>query len=372
MLFGWIGDHSKTKKLPFLVGMIVVGAATLLFSLTTSLPLIVFARVMQGISTASVFTIGFSLLLDTVGSSQIGRPIGFTSMSLSLGLFAGPIIGGLIYDAAGYLAVFAPAFVLILLETLLALLLQQPASHRISPECHEHSPLLRASGPISRRRSSSSSSAPTILLRSPRFLVAMLGMCMLNTFMTAWEAVLPAYLQELLGYNASQVAVVFLSNTLPLMVLSPMAGNQVDRAGPFWPAVSGFLLAAPSMMVLGLVQTNTTLCSALLRICLFVFGCGVSMAMPAMMTEISKATEDVQARQPGVFGDGGAYSQAYGLSNAAFAMGTLAGPLYAGYVREWAGWTTMCVSLGALSLVMVLLVMLFTGQKNREGTPANP
>ncbi|KAA8646645.1 uncharacterized protein ATNIH1004_005320 [Aspergillus tanneri] len=283
-------------------------------------------------------------------------------MSLSLGLFGGPIVGGFVYDMAGYFAVFVPAFALIMLEVVLSLLLQPPSR---SLECletpvqrDEQSPLLPATGPPDKQTS------PTlvILLRSPRFLVAMVGMCMLNTFMTAFEAVLPVYLHELCDYDSSQVAIVFLSNTLP-MVLSPLSGNVVDKVGPFWPAVAGFALAAPSMMLLSLIQHNTVLCSLLLRLFLFLFGCGISMAMPAMMTEISMATKAVEKRYPGIFGSQGAYSQAYGLSNAAFAGGTLAGPLYAGYLREWAGWTAMSLSLGGLSVVMVILVVVFTGRK---------
>ena len=65
----------------------------------------------------------------------------------------------------------------------------------------------------------------------------MMGICVLNTFMTAWEAVLPVYTHELLNNKASQVAVMFLSNTLPPMILSPVAGCQINRVGPFWPAV---------------------------------------------------------------------------------------------------------------------------------------
>ncbi|KAK1147245.1 hypothetical protein N8T08_001984 [Aspergillus melleus] len=52
----------------------------------------------------------------------------------------------------------------------------------------------------------------------------------------AWT-VLPVYIHELLNYKSSQVAVMFLSNTLPPMILSPVAGCQIDRVGPFWTAV---------------------------------------------------------------------------------------------------------------------------------------
>lgn len=353
--------------MPFLLGLIILGGATLLFSLTKSLPLIVLVRVLQGFSTAIVFTIGFSLLLDTVGNERIGHAVGFTSMSLSLGLFAGPIVGGFIYDSAGYFAVFIPAFALIALEIVLRLLLRPVPRLGLSldsqpePTTHdEESSLLPR--PENPEALPLTYSPLMVLLRSPRLLIAMVGMSMINTFLTAFEAVLPVYLHEVFDYSSSQIAIVFLCNTLP-MLLSPISGKIVDKAGPFWPALAGFSLAAPSMMLLSLVQKNTFVSSLLLHVFFFFFGCGVSMAMPAMMAEISISTEFVENQNPGIFGVQGAYSQAYGLSNAAFAVGTLAGPLYAGYIREYAGWTAMSMSLGGLSILMVFLVIFFIGRK---------
>ncbi|KAF9890526.1 hypothetical protein FE257_005931 [Aspergillus nanangensis] len=366
LLFGWLGDRTKNKKTPFLLGLVMMGCATLLFALSRSLTLLLVARVFQGLSTAIVFTIGFSLLVDAVGNEHIGRALGFTSMSLSLGLFGGPIIGGFIYDRAGYLVVFVPAFVLIVLEIILRLLLRSPSETPSSvgsldpTDPSENSPLLLRLP----QKHKTSSPALLALLRSVRFLVAMTGMCMLNLFMTAFEAVLPVYMRELFDYSSSQIAIIFLSNTLP-MVLSPVSGTLVDRIGSFWPAVAGFALATPSMMLLGIIQHDTVLCSILMRVFLFAFGSGVSMAMPAMMTEISMAAEAVEHQRPGIFGLKGAYSTAYGLSNAAFAGGTLAGPLFAGYVRECAGWTAMSIALGLLSMLMTLLIVLCTRPKSR-------
>ncbi|PLB34938.1 major facilitator superfamily domain-containing protein [Aspergillus candidus] len=362
LLFGWVGDQTKAKQVPFLLGMAVVGGATVLFSLTKTLSLVLLARLLQGLSTAIVFTIGFSLLLETVGSKHIGRAVGFTSMSLSLGLFGGPIIGGFVYDRAGYFAVFVPAFALIVLEIILRLLLRPrpPVRHDNDPD--ENEPLLPDTADTD-TQPASAVTAPSILLRTPRFLVAMTGMCLLNTFMTAFEAVLPVYLRSTFHYSPNQIAIVFLSNTLP-MVLSPLSGTIVDRIGPFWPAVAGFAVAGPSMMLLALVQHNSPTSSLLLlRAFLFLFGCGVSMAMPAVMAEMSMATEAVEARHPGIFGRYGAYSQTYGLSNAAFAGGTLAGPLLGGYISELAGWGVMVAVLGGLSLGMVVLVVVFTGRE---------
>ncbi|RAH54057.1 MFS amine transporter [Aspergillus piperis CBS 112811] len=374
LLFGWMGDRTRTKQLPFLLGVGVMGGATLLFSLTSSLTLILLARILQGCSTAIVFTIGFSLMLDTVGEQYIGRAIGFTSMSLSVGLFAGPIVGGLLYDLAGYFAVFVPAFVLVVLEFVLRVLLITP-SHEIDVKQdlsdEEGRPLMSdvAGTPIT---GSPRKPALLYLICMPRFLVAMVGMFMLNSFMTALEAVLPVYLPEVFPYRSTDIAIVFLSNTLP-MICSPLGGFVVDRLGPFWPAILGFALITPSLMLLSLILEPTEVMSVLLRLFLFLFGCGVSLAMPAMMTEITLAKDDMEKGRPGIFGDGGASSQAYGLSNAAFAAGTLVGPLYAGYIREALSWATMAISLGTFSSLMMILAIAFTPMKRSSATArSNP
>ena len=359
-----MGDQTRTRQLPFLLGVGVMGGATVLFSLTTSLPWIVLARVLQGCSTAIVFTIGFSLLRETVGDRHIGRAIGFTSMSLSGGLFAGPIVGGFLYDLAGYFAVFIPAFVLVAVEFLLRLLLITPQHDlglKQSPTDGDRRPLIAGTaGPPA--RASPRTPAVVTLMRTPRFAVAMLGMFILNSFMTALEAVLPVYLPEVFLYRSTQIAIVFLSNTVP-MICSPVGGSLVDHWGPFWPAVLGFALITPSLMLLSLIRVPSILTSMLLRLFLFLFGCGVSMAMPALMTEVILAKDDMEQGDPGIFGERGACSQAYGLSNAAFAGGTLVGPLYAGYMRETAGWTAMNISLGVCSGLMMVLIIVFTPRK---------
>lgn len=117
--FGWVGDRIQSRQTPFVLGLVVLGGATLSFALGSSLPVLLIARVLQGMSTAIVFTVGFALLFDVIGKEKIGQAMGYTSMSLSFGLFLGPVVGGIIYQYGGYFQVFIPAFVLIALEILL-------------------------------------------------------------------------------------------------------------------------------------------------------------------------------------------------------------------------------------------------------------
>jgi predicted MFS family arabinose efflux permease len=67
------------------MGLVALGSATVIFALSTKLWLLLVARALQGLSTAIVITVGFALVFDKVGPSQLGQAMGYTSMSLSLG-----------------------------------------------------------------------------------------------------------------------------------------------------------------------------------------------------------------------------------------------------------------------------------------------
>lgn len=73
---GIIADRVPTRQAPFLVGLVALLAATLMLFLGQSIPVLILARVLQGISGAVVWTIGLALLLDTVGPENLGKTIG--------------------------------------------------------------------------------------------------------------------------------------------------------------------------------------------------------------------------------------------------------------------------------------------------------
>lgn len=83
--------------------------------------------------------------------------------------------------------------------------------------------------------------------------------------------------------------------------------------------------------------------------------------MPPIMVEISYVVEQKEKKNPGLFGSKGAYAQAYGLFNFAWALGCLIGPIWAGYVKESAGWGTMSWSLAVLALVTSVPAGIWTG-----------
>lgn len=76
LVAGIIADLGSSRKLSFMAGLIALFIATAMLFLGQSVTILVLARVLQGTSAAVVWTVGLALLLDTVGSEDLGKTIG--------------------------------------------------------------------------------------------------------------------------------------------------------------------------------------------------------------------------------------------------------------------------------------------------------
>lgn len=215
MFFGSIGQRISGLRWTFVLGQTLLFVTILLFALSRSVTLLLIARLVQGFACGAVFTAGYPLLYDVFGSGQIGQALGYTSMSLSLGFFMGPIVGGFLYDAVGFEWALVPTMILTGLEVVLRLLVVEPLppnsqanqdGERQALEANDaQKPLLGSTAEASRRPTAESVSqvssygtAPTegssdpiskspaqsplrILLSNSRFLTAMGSLFMVNS-----------------------------------------------------------------------------------------------------------------------------------------------------------------------------------------------
>lgn len=75
-LSGILADKVQTRQAPFLLGLTALLAATVLLYLGRTVPVLVLARILQGVSAGTVWTIGLALCLETVGPENLGKTIG--------------------------------------------------------------------------------------------------------------------------------------------------------------------------------------------------------------------------------------------------------------------------------------------------------
>src|SRR3954466_4225387 len=97
---GAVSDRTG-RRLPPVVGMIALAGSTLLFARADSLPLLFVARMIQGAADGVTWVVGFALIADCYGPGDRGRVMGYVMSGTSLGIIAGPSIGGWLYDAGG-------------------------------------------------------------------------------------------------------------------------------------------------------------------------------------------------------------------------------------------------------------------------------
>jgi predicted MFS family arabinose efflux permease len=80
----------------------MLAGATLMLCLGQSVGVLVAARVLQGFSATVVWVVGLTLLVDTVGPDQVGAAMGTAMLGTSLSFLVGPLLGGVVYEQAGY------------------------------------------------------------------------------------------------------------------------------------------------------------------------------------------------------------------------------------------------------------------------------
>ena len=68
-----------------------------------------------------------------------------------------------------------------------------------------------------------------------------------------------------------------------------------------------------------------------------------------MAADLSVVVEEKEESDPGAFGPGGAYAQAFALFNCSMAAATLFGPVVAGALIERYGWGVMTAAMGVFA-----------------------
>ena len=380
-----------------MAGLAALGGSTAILCAGKSLALLLVGRFLQGISASVVWTVGLALLSDTVENDKIGQAMGYTAAAFSVGSLAGPLLGGVVYARGGYYAVFAMGFVLIGLDIILRLLMIEKSvaaqwtvspltvsqnTHAVEPKIeapstpgHSHGDIqpiqalvetnvveLTIEPEVKSQSTRSLSRLPPILrlLLMPRLLVSLFGCFVAAVSLAAFDSDLPLFVKNTFFWNSQGAGLIFVCLVVPSLS-SPLIGFLSDKFGSRALTTTGFLGSVPFWVCLRFVTRNTLPQKVLLCFLLVCIGLCVAMAMTPLMAEIDHILVLEEKRRPGTFGKRTVAAQGYGLFNTAYALGSLIGPLWAGYVVQSAGWSTMGWSLGLLCGVAGITTFWWTG-----------
>ncbi|KAL1853115.1 hypothetical protein Daus18300_011943 [Diaporthe australafricana] len=426
-LVGLYADHTSSRRWPLLIGLFSLAGSTIFLCLGRTIALLIIGRILQGLSAAIVWTVGLALIVDTV-PDRIGEAMGYSAIAMSMGLLVSPAIGGAVFAAAGYYAVYYIAFGCIFLDIVLRLILieKKIARQWISDEgessdsCQEPAhPLATGESAIEKEEATKAlgisptddekrveptetgqdgsnkvmdreatavppAAAPSIvasgrtarhpklrLLKSRRLLAANFGIVIQAGAMISWDTVLPLFVKDTFGWSSTAAGLIFFCIFIPGLI-SPVVGWVCDRHGARWPSTAGFLLSIPPVVCMRFVTEDTLAHKVLLGALLALLGVTLTFANTPLMAEITYAIDAEEAASPGIFGQKGVYGLGYGLFCTSFALGGSVGSLMAGYVMDYAGWSTLTWVLAVWMASGTVVVALGVGGGKTTGPKGSP
>jgi MFS family permease len=134
-----------------------------------------------------------------------------------------------------------------------------------------------------------------------------------------------------------------------------------DRLGARLITFASFVILAPSLICLRFVEEDSPSHIGLLCVMLVLVGMCIDLSQPALIVEIQRVLDDMEAGDPGVFGGRGAVAQAFSLENMAHFGGLALGPMLGGFVEVRYGWKAMTLALGVLSAVTAMPMLWLSG-----------
>lgn len=416
---GWLSDRITYRRSPLLFGVVTLLGSTLMLCLARSVAVLVVARLIQGASAGIVWVVALAMLADTVGKEKVGQAMGYVATAYSLAALLGPLLGGIVYDKAGYYAVFAMAFGTIALDVIFRILLvEKKVARKWLPKpdqlviaavevqnskgvdtlgLHQDIELARLGNQtrtVEAKHTSESRPTPQpsmltqgaaepstttvdhesqnvvkkklppilILLKSARMQATFWACTVDAAFLTAFDTTLPLFVETTFGWNSLGAGLVFLAPLSPTF-LQPLYGSWIDKHGARWPAFMGLVLTVPAWALLRLITFDSLAQKVGCCVILVVLGFGVSLTLAATMAEFAYICEEKERKNPGSLGKGGAYAQSYGLFNVSWALGSLIGAYWAGGIRAAYGWPTMTWTLALLAGVVSIPTLLYCGGK---------
>ncbi|KAF9426289.1 hypothetical protein BGZ76_002824 [Entomortierella beljakovae] len=373
---GIISDKIANRRVPMVVGLVSLMLATVLFmEAMNHFWLLLVSRFCAGLAGGTMMTLGFALLSDTYPANQLGAEMGKVMIGQSLGLMAGPPLGGILQDRVGEKAPYVFCLVLIGIDLVARLLIIEPRSAKVKAirkfqkqqqkqqqqsEATEKINLEKSDlgnnnvdAPATETKQVVKGSTIKGLLTNKRLLTALV-VSFINAFLiAALEPVLPLYLEREFSLTKTEIGVVFLAISIPTFV-SPVAGWFSDKNGA--KIMSGVAIAACAVfsVVVGIPGLP------LWAIILFLVAIGATCAIyiTPVLAEISAVVR--------ITGDGDGFARAFALFNVCFSLGMVIGPLLGSLIYQETSMLWTCVLIGAVTLSVLPMVFLYMGGKTQK------
>jgi len=261
--FGRFADIVGRKKV-FITGVTSFALFSLLCGLATSVEMLIFFRVLQGIGSAMVFGTTMAILTSVFPPQERGKILGINVATVYIGLSLGPVLGGALNHNLGWQSIFYLCVLISIVVVVLSLAYLKGEWMGAQGESYDLTgAVLYCVGLVAFMYGISSfttSSWAGYLLAGGLVVLALFARHELKTTYPvlnlklfsgnvtftfsnlaalinysgsfAVTFLISLYLQVVQGYNSQQAGFILLAQPVLMAVLSPFAGKFSDRVQP--------------------------------------------------------------------------------------------------------------------------------------------
>lgn len=274
LLGGSLGDRIGGRKV-FLLGLALFTLASTLCSMAPSLLILQVARALQGLGAALLVPTTLALLQTTIAStSERARAIGTWSAVGNIGAIAGPVLGGLLVNVAGWRSIF-------LLNLPIGILCFFLASRFVAPAFH-----------IGEQKTNNL--LLTLKLFQRKMFSTINGVAICQTFVFYGALFIASlFLQQMKHYSATLTGWALLPEFVGAFCASSLSGKLLSSMGGRRVLLIGLFLSMVSCLAFVSVDAQTSF--VLLAWMFAVLGFGLSLMLPSMAGIVTSHTPKTQA-----------------------------------------------------------------------------
>ena len=365
LTFGRLADMIGRRPI-YLTGLVVFTLGSALSGLAPSLLLLILARIFQGLGGALIFSVNVAMITSAFPGRERGLALGLNMLLVSMGVAAGPTIGGIITQYLTWRWIFyvnVPICLVVLAVAFLYYREQRPQHERHGRFDLKGASLLAIGlaaltlglsfgqewGWLSAGTLASFAVSmialvvgvyveahvehPIVNLRlvtNRVFAFANLSFMLCMMALYAPGFLLPFYFEELRGFSIIQTGLLMTPLPLMLAAIAPLSGTLADRLGSRWLSPVGLAIACFGLFLLSQLNAQSTTWDIIWRLAVTGIGQGLFQS-PNTRTMMSAAPRNAQGEASGLLATGRVIGQSMSvaLTGTVFAAsgGAVAGTL---------------------------------------------
>jgi EmrB/QacA subfamily drug resistance transporter len=312
LMGGKLADLFGRRRI-FIVGLAIFTASSLACGLATSAGWLIGARVVQGVGSAMMNPATLSIISATFPPRQRGMAIGIWAGVSAMALAIGPLVGGVITQQINWSWIFfinVPVGILAIVVARLVITESKDTSEvqrldlpglltsavglfALTYALIEANTYGWTSARIVALFAVAVVAMTSFILLELRQMVPMLDLSLFKNATFAGANVvmlmvalamfgvfffLSLFVQNVLGYSATQAGASFLPMTMLIVLVAPIAGRISDRVGSRWLMGTGMTLVAASLVAFARLDASSSYWAILPGMVLGGFGMALAMS----------------------------------------------------------------------------------------------